>query len=485
MPNISLWTRVMVEQSQTQTLGALKSITASTYGVANGVFAFVPGLGLFQYSPASSATADDINVVQPTSGTGRWLRVTQAAPTVNSNGQLLLSNIDLGVYEATVNGDGSADFLSVYDAFTAGFYRLVVTGDTIEPNSFVFVDTQYDISITILPGVKIDCGALNNVYDASTNGALVNFYVRGVGIALRNGFVWSPTTNGAVLFKFNSAQPGSRVVFDSAYIDASAATAATYHAFVAGPNISFFGDEPGFGLSDTNSSFIEAYNIFLNLPLLLGSGTNCAGFINSPNADVCNISNPIFVNQFSSSSAVIIAKNLTLRGGLNITTGNLLIDGNYANIADLTETFPPLSFDLSVNGESIVSNCRLPNGTLFLSSTSTYTAADTCLFKDLNESANPTSGEVNVCNTTFLDAQSFGTGEKVTWNFTNVNVLNEAIVAGRDVTWNGGAVGSSTTPYSLTINAGALNALVTNVRTSATITNNEPSAMLGTNPLFA
>ncbi len=485
MPNISLWTRVMVEQSQTQTLAALKAITASAYGVNNGVFAFVPGLGLFQYAEASGATADDINVIQPTSGTGRWLRLTQAAPTVSSNGKLLLQNIDFSLYQATVNGDGSANYLTVYDALTAGETRMIVTGNTVETTTFVFDNTQHDINITILPDVKIDCGALTTGYDASTNASLVNFVVNGISNSLRSGFIWSPTSNGASLFRFNNAQAGSRVTINNAYIASSAATATVYHAFNAGANIGLFGENAAFAISDAAPSFILGFNIVLNLPLFLGSGTNSAEIIGSPNADVCRIFTPIFINQFSSTLPAINAKNLYLQSGLNVSSANIAITGNNATVSDLFERFSPLSFNLTFEGASSASNCYLPNGTILLSSQSTYTSLNSSAFLDLDESGNPTTGEVNICNVSFLQSQDFGTSEKVTWNLTNVNVFADAQISGRDVTWNGGAVGSSTTPHNLTINAGATNALVNNVRTNAAITNNEPSAMLGLNPFFS
>jgi hypothetical protein len=484
MANISLWTRVIVEQSQTQTLAALKGITASAYGVENGVFAFVPGLGLFQYEPASSATGDDINVVQPTSGTGRWIRLTQAAPTVNPSGQLLISNIALGLYEVTVNGDGSGDFTEVNLAMSAGFFRIVVTGNTIETNSFVFEDTQYDVNITILPGVKIDCQALNNVYDASTNGALVNFVVAGQGNPLRSGFVWSPTVE-STFFNFTAAQPGSRVELNYSYIDTSAAVASDYHAFVGGTEVSFFCEKPAIALSNATTSFIEGYNIFIDTPLLLGGGTNCASIVNCPNANICIIKFPIFINQFSSTTPVLSASNFTLEGAYNSSAGNLLINGINMTVIGVKELIGGISFDFNADGYSTFDNCYLPNGTVFLSSTLTYTSLNSSVFADLDESANPTTGEFNACNVSFTQSQDFGTAEKVTWNLTNVNVFADAQISGRDVTWNGGAIGSSTAPHNLTINAGALNALVTNVRTDAAITNNEPSAILGFNPFFS
>lgn len=482
--NISLWKRVVVAASETQNLAALKAITASADGLQNGVLSFVPGLGLFQYSPASTATGDDINVIQPTSGTGRWIRTTQAAPIVNSSGQLLLSNIALGLYEVTVNGDGSGDFTEVNLALSAGFYRMVVTGNTIETNSFTFADIQYDVHINIVPGVKIDCQALDNVYDASTNGALVNFVVQGTGNPLRGGFVWSPTVE-STLFNFTSAQPGSRVAINNAYIDTSGATASAYHGFIGGTDVSFFCEMPGFAFSNATMSFIEAYNVFIDNPLFIGGGTTCASIVNCPNATVCIIKSPVFVNQFSSTTPVLSASNFALDGAYNLASANLLINGINLTATNVREVVGGISFDFNVDAKSTISNCYLPNGTVFLSSTSTYTSLNSSMFADLDESANPTEGETNICNVSFMLTQDFGTSEKVTWNLTNVNVYNEARISGRDVTWNGGALGTASNSFNLTINAGATNALVTNLRTNSAIVNNEPTAMLGFNPTFS
>lgn len=484
MPNISLWTRVMVEQSQTQTLAALKAITASAYAIENGVFAFVPGLGLFQYSSASAATGDNINVIQPNSGSGRWIRVTQAAPTVNSQGQLLLSNIDFGAFEATVSGDGSADYLTVYAALTAGVQRMIVKGNTVETTSFVFPDSQYDIHIYILPGVKIDCGALNNVYDASTNGALVNFAVSGSGNPLRSGFVWSPTAE-ATFFNFTSAQPGSRIDIDSAYIDASDATASAYHGFVGGSNISFFSTKLAIALSNATSSFIEGYNIILDNPLLLGSGTTCAAVVNCPDAEVCTIRFPVFINQFSSTAPVISAKNLTFEGGYNVAAATILISGENITMYSTKERGSGLSFDIEVDGESTVSNCYLPSGTIYLSSTSSQTIVNSSVFANLDASADPATGIINASNVTFTQPQDFGTTEDVIWNLSDVNVQADAQITGINVSWVGGSVGAPGGTETLTITVGSTNALVTGVRTVGAIVNNEPSATLGFNPYFA
>lgn len=484
MANISLWKRVTVAPSQTQNLGALKAITASADGLQNGVLSFVPGLGLFQYAPASVATGDDINVIQPTTGTGRWLRVTQASPTVNSAGQLLLSNIALGLYEVTVNGDGSGDFTEVNLAMSAGFFRMIVTGNTIENNSFVFADTQYDVVITVLPDVKIDCQGLDNVYDASTNGALVNFVVKGDGNPLRSGFIWSPSVE-STLFNFTAAQPGSRVAINNAYIDTSGATASDYHGFIGGSDVSLFCNMPVFAFSNATMSFIEAYNVFIENPLFIGGGTTCASIVNCPNANVCVIKSPVFVNQFSSTTPVLSASNFALDGAYNLASANLLINGINLTATNVREVVGGIGFDFNVDAKSTISNCYLPNGTVFLSSTSTYTSLNSSVFADLDESGNPTEGETNICNVSFMQSQDFGTGEKVTWNLTNVNVFADASISGRDVTWNGGALGATTNPFNLTINAGALNALVTNLRTASAITGNEPSATLGFNPFFS
>lgn len=56
---------------QAADLTALKALT----GMDNGEIRLLPSVGLFHYDSASAATADDVTIVAPTSGTGRWLLV--------------------------------------------------------------------------------------------------------------------------------------------------------------------------------------------------------------------------------------------------------------------------------------------------------------------------------------------------------------------------------------------------------------------------
>lgn len=95
MANISLWKHVIVAPSQTLNLAALKAINASGLGLDEGVITNVPGFGAFYFDTASTATGDDINVIQPTSGTGRWLRLTQGNTFVDSSDDLVTDKVTI------------------------------------------------------------------------------------------------------------------------------------------------------------------------------------------------------------------------------------------------------------------------------------------------------------------------------------------------------------------------------------------------------
>jgi hypothetical protein len=55
-------------------------------GAVNGITCNIPGLGNFYYNNSSSATADNITVIEPTSGIGRWLI---QKPTISNNNRFL------------------------------------------------------------------------------------------------------------------------------------------------------------------------------------------------------------------------------------------------------------------------------------------------------------------------------------------------------------------------------------------------------------
>lgn len=96
------------------TVAALKAVT----GQATGDHIVVVDTGLFQFDGASLATSDDVTVVTPTAGGGRWLGVGRSArvangyapldatakvPVANLRGQLLASSSNATVGTTTGN----------------------------------------------------------------------------------------------------------------------------------------------------------------------------------------------------------------------------------------------------------------------------------------------------------------------------------------------------------------------------------------------
>jgi len=483
MPNISLWKRVFVEQSQTQNLSSLKGITASAYSIENGVFAFVPGLGLFQFAPASSATADDINVIQPTSGTGRWLRVTQAAPTVNSIGQLYLSNIDLPLYQVTVNGSGTGDYTTIEAALTAGYTDILVTGDTTETVAYVFAAGTHSIRITLLAGVQVHAGNIS-LYDASTNAATVTFVVNGISNPLETGYVWSPTATQS-LFDFASAASGSRISFNHVKIDAAGASATTYHAVNAGGGISFFGNDIALFISNAAPNFIVAPNLYVEGAQLSGVGSTSAALFSSVGG-TSKLSNITFEGNFSSTVAVINAPYAKIDQIWNDSVATILITGSNVSVSNFEEISAGSGLSVSVDSNTFFQNINTASGSLILKNSFTASVVDDCVFSGIDESAATTFGKLTLSNTTLKAATpNIGNHAAGVWAFENVNFDNSVSISAKNMTYSGGSIGTFGSSKTITINAGAFNTLVTNVRTDAAIVNNEPSVILGTNPLFA
>jgi len=113
-------------------LAALKAL--DTTPLQNSVIARVFGFGLFEFSSASVATGDDLNVVDPTTGPGRWLRITPSYLYVNSSQKVLLQYIATADGQAggttLVGGNGASEnlLLSSTTSATKGYTRLGVNG---------------------------------------------------------------------------------------------------------------------------------------------------------------------------------------------------------------------------------------------------------------------------------------------------------------------------------------------------------------------
>lgn len=68
-----------------QDLAALKAVdTTSATTYPDKIAIIVEGLGIYRLDRDSSATNDDLDVIQPTTGTGRWLRMTPSTAQHNA-----------------------------------------------------------------------------------------------------------------------------------------------------------------------------------------------------------------------------------------------------------------------------------------------------------------------------------------------------------------------------------------------------------------
>jgi hypothetical protein len=74
------------------TVAALKAVT----GQATGDVRLVPGLGPFRFDSAATATADDLFVITPTVGGGRWLRLDHGMRTSDLGGLATMTGLTVG-----------------------------------------------------------------------------------------------------------------------------------------------------------------------------------------------------------------------------------------------------------------------------------------------------------------------------------------------------------------------------------------------------
>lgn len=88
-------------------LAALKAIDTTSY--IDGVIVCVDSLGLFRFNSSSAETADDINIVDPTTGSGQWLRVTPHTYYVDGDGNAVFLNSSSSLISVQ-NGSSNTDF---------------------------------------------------------------------------------------------------------------------------------------------------------------------------------------------------------------------------------------------------------------------------------------------------------------------------------------------------------------------------------------
>ena len=113
---------------QVADVAALKAIGSGSR--ANKDVAIIPSQGLYVFDSSSSATGDDVNVIQPTSGTGRWLLVDR-----NRNVWGLVNSL-AGILVA---GNGIASI-----GRAGGGYHIRVTLSVARPASpFAVLATQH------------------------------------------------------------------------------------------------------------------------------------------------------------------------------------------------------------------------------------------------------------------------------------------------------------------------------------------------------
>jgi len=111
--------------------------------VSSGVLSLIIGLGFFKYDPTSAAVADDINVIQPTVGGGRLLRITSNFLEVNGAGDILGTNIDLSTLDHNALQNLPTGDVHTQYAFLAGRAGgQTLTGGTAPGDNLVLSTTS-------------------------------------------------------------------------------------------------------------------------------------------------------------------------------------------------------------------------------------------------------------------------------------------------------------------------------------------------------
>jgi len=187
MANVKAGPYVVADLTALKALDSLKQATGNQISLTGLVTAGVGG-GIFCYDSASSATADDLEVVEPTDSLGRWLRATGGfnstfSPTlVGSTGGTATLSTSLGSFNVI---EGLCYFsLRVIASSVAGLSGDVRIGNL--PKSALAVTGR-------ISGISF--GSVNN-FTAQDSGTLLGTFLSGTEVVLSdNSGVAIPTSS--------------------------------------------------------------------------------------------------------------------------------------------------------------------------------------------------------------------------------------------------------------------------------------------------
>ncbi len=366
--------RVTIEPAAN--LAAAQAIDCTNVGDSSTLN--IKTLGNFVYDAASTDTADNNNVIEPTVGGGRFKRTAKQFLTVDPSGLIEQSNIagTFGSPFVTVGTGG--DYAEVNLAAAAGEFNVIVISDVTETADTLF--TAKRGSLLTLGGFEVNFGNNSVVFSATESVYRVNGIVR-----------WSHTSAGGL---FNAA-------------------AANYSSVVDINHATLF-----------NTSTANGAAIYQNISCTMENVLiECANV----NSCVVNSTNSAFERLNISDTRVIgggpACGTPIITGGTTKING-LLMDGQYAGSTDLIDCLDEATItNVTFNHGGSAANCKPRGGVSNITNKS---------FQPMNIIADDTLG-LSLSNVSMEGSNSgvfFGGVSSGKYSLTNCNFTGSIFLDG-------------------------------------------------------
>ena len=353
------------------------------------------GLGGYIYDPSSTATPDDNNVIEPTTGGGRFLR--QAPRLVDVvDGTNLIRTTSLNLPYIEVGPDGK--YATLKEAVEAGEQYIVVTANTTEIADISV--TNQTTAIDILQGVTVDMGDFSFVITNSGSPAQT------ISIEGRGTVRYAHTVADTQLFQNATTATDKIIIFRNCRI-VNESTAANCHLAdemnIYWVLVTFFApnfDNCGVFIDPTDTT----HRVYIQSARFIGAGSACSNVINVQGGLFTNID---MTGQFSASvTAINIAGDAILSNlGLNHTTNQMVvtIEGKINGISNANSTQGVLLSTAGTGGVTAeISNVTLINTSSFTASN----AADTLNASNIDIDGNFIIQGDNIQSFLILNVQS-------------------------------------------------------------------------------
>ncbi|MAZ40126.1 MAG: hypothetical protein CMF49_08395 [Legionellales bacterium] len=326
-------------------LSALKAF--DTTNLQDGVMANVQNFGIVRFDQRSSVAANDISIIEPTTGGGRWYKVTTS----------FTGNV------FTVSGDGTADFTELDDALQAlgqNDGEIYIVGDFTATTSNLFNVNPAGQNIKIHVYADVDFGAQNLII-ALNAGAGLNLEVVGNGSVT---FAETAITNSLIVFQNNGGGDLGLPSWDGVEINNNSTTAGKN--FFSNSALDIKMSNATMYIPDLAGCGISCRNFIYQDVTLVGGGSACTLALVAQGTN-CSGNNLILDGQFLASSSLSTSYDIRIKGNINgvqlinpLGSGVLLI-GNVNNVSGSTtgDHYVGVGGDISVEG--CVSNVQAPS----------------------------------------------------------------------------------------------------------------------------